>query len=751
MRLSLCLLFIFCCFGASAQETCVLQAPLSTFVTARDTFPSDTNAIQALIVVPTSAPADLGVGAFIKDTDGNWFQLGSPQRLDPGTHNIHFSIDDTSPWQAEPNFDVWDPSHLRRVVAYGLFFWSAEENRSRISVRALRAVNKIFIQQQQQKYTFHHLRYENLQSDGHTHGTTGKRWSMQFTPTPMPNNPYARKDFQCDLLIESSSQTFKVPGFYLKPMRIIDSGDRDEAITNGAGYFECRFRPRQAGVYKMQLSGTWNKGQENEFTHVIPLPDFHVSGDPWDDYVRVDENDKRFLRTGINKELFWPIGINIHSVNDPRAEEWAHSKLTPDRTTQAYKTYIERFSRAGATSIEIWMSSWNTGLEWNKTWLGFHGVGDYNEGNAQRMDEILDHAYKYGMRLILVTNNHGQASDKTDHEWGTSPFNHQNGGPLEKAVDFFLDERAHDLQQDYRRYLVARYADHPAVFCWKLFSEMNLTSMGRYPNGKQHLKEWHSNAFDAWAKLDIYDHLLTSHWSGDYRQPDRELLALPNIDLINCNAYHQRWKRNDNRLGANIIYNTNFHPSLGFSPLQKPVILSEFCTSWKAGPYPQMLAEHHIAAWAAWVSGLACSPHNWWHEWADQGEHWHPYRAVANYIKGEDIRGLNGRCVRFEINHPKDARMWSRAWFQPGIIYGYILDWQWGYEGLLHPLHQGVSLTVGSTVKSGELDLEWWDANLGTIIEKKKIMHKKGPLIIQCPDFRRHIAFKLRRLTTVNE
>ncbi len=728
-----------------------LQAPLTSFIEAPSLLPKPVNAIQALIHVPKDAPSDLGVGAYMKDDDGNWFQLSHTNVLKPGTHHLHFSIRHDQSWQSEPFFDVWNPYQHYLAYNYGLFFWSEQENTCDISIDLLRALHVEFLEEKKPPARLLDIQLDNINSDGtQCSGKTGERWTMRCNPDPMLSNPYDSDLFELNLIMDGPQGPLSIPGFYQKPTRIIDGGDRDRALPDGPGYFSLRFRPRLPGTYSMRLEGIWDKGSDNERTVSCPLPALVVSGEPWDEYARIDKNDFRFFRIGVEERFHWPLGMNIRSVTDPRGVERTSAVATPERIVHAYKAYFDRLSRAGANSVEIWMASWNVGLEWLDEWPGFHGIGAYHEGNAQRLDEILDYAYEKNIRVILVINNHGQASFKTDREWGTSPFNSKNGGPLDEAKQFFTHEIPLHAQQERRRYICARYADHPAVLCWKLFSEMNLTDMARNGldglSGPEQMRLWHKNAFDAWKALDTYDHPVTSHWSGDYRVPYRELVALENMDFTAIDAYHGR-RGNGGRLLAQIMYDSTLHPTLGLSAYKKPLVCTEFGASAGAGPEPQLTAEHMSGPWAALMSGHASSPHLWWYEWTDQGDRFHPYRAISEFLKGEDFRSPQARCVHLHINHPQKEVIWCRAWFKPGCIYGYLLDWNWGYEGLKIPLHQKVSIQIGSNVKPGTMQIEWWDASTGHVISSKTFKHQSGGLTLTCPDFRRHLAFKLRRVS----
>ena len=304
----------------------------------------------------------------------------------------------------------------------------------------------------------------------------------------------------------------------------------------------------------------------------------------------------------------------------------------------------------------------------------------------------------------------------------------------------FSDETSMQYQQRHRRYVVARYADHPAILCWKLWTEQNLTRGSR-----SNLIKWHKQAFDAFHAMDhYYRHPCTTHWSGDYNVPDRNLVKLPEMDAIAIDAYHR------GKFLPQLLNNSTYHEHRGLSQYGKPLVVTEFGGNWDACPIPQLEAEHASGFWAAFMSGHAASPHLWWFEWVDQEQHFLPYRAINNFIAGEDLRNPKARSVKLDIRKPDDSSggpiIWSRAWAMPGSILGYCIDYHWGDKGTTLTLHQNMSILISKNAKAGNMQLEWWDANLGTKLKQEIIEHKGGALRLQIPEFRRHIAFKLKRL-----
>lgn len=722
----LCSLLVVAAAGEVADTTrqVTLQAPLTTLVRLDQPLTTPAHALHAVVTVPADAPTDLGVGVFVVDQHGRWFQGLRPGVLPPGTHTLALPIAGDASLLAMSDRGAWTPATAATTTHAGLFFWSAHASRA-----VLRVGDLTIVAPDADASADHRL--TDVQHAGSA--TTGERWTITLRPHPFPANPFDPAEFTLDAVITTpDGAEQRIPGFLDQPMTRRDRGDREVVTPSGSDAFTVRFRPRQAGTHQVRVEARWG-GTEGTLV-TLPLPPLPVGGQPWDGYVRIDQGDPRFF--AIDGELFWPRGPNLRSVYDTRGSERMRTILTPDRGTLAYDAYLKRLAPHGVNAIEVWMSSWNLALEWRSDWPGFFGQGRYNLENAWRLDQVLDLAWAHGMRVNLVLNNHGQASTSADAEWASNPYNRVRGGKVADAAGFFTDPWALSGQANLRRYLVARYADHPAVLGWKLWSEVNLTS-GR----GQTLRTWHEQAAASFKALDPYGHPVTTHWCGDYNLVDRTIAAQPGIDYLCIDAYH-----GSDRLLADLLWRSTMDPvpRRGLAQFNKPVLTTEFGGNWDACPEPQMLAEHASGPFAGLVSGHAGSPMLWWFEWLDQGGHVAPYRAISAFIAGEDLRGTGARSI--VLGATSDAgTLWCRAWSRPGRMLGYLLDQDWGRRGRDATTHPQAAIEIGTSITAGRMTVEWWDADGGTWNKAVTIDHPGGPLRLQPPAFQRHIAFKLYR------
>lgn len=728
-----------------------LAAPLTSYTEARSFHVEQCAGIEAVLEIPEDAPADLGVGAYLKDQDGRWFQSAWRTTLTPGTHQVYFPVTLDAAWHSEPAGIEWNAYRMQLSKSYGLYFWASDVCPTAVTISHLRAVPLDAITASASTHVPRLPRHNGMQilslpgydsSSGVCQTQSGKRWDVHCRPAEMPANPFDPEQIRITaLLTRPDGSQSSHQGFYYQPYVLSDAGSHEAAVIREPGYFILRLRPQTAGRYHITLS-THIHGR----TYQSQLPDLHVSGPDFDDYIYVDEKDPRFFAKGRHHSTqFWPLGINLRSVNDSRGHEHTPCIKTPNRGSLSYERYLERLSRAGANCVEIWMCNWNLALEWRRGWPNYFGAGYYNQANAERLDRILDMAHAKNIRVILVLNNHGQASSRVDSEWEHHPYNRRNGGFLRYAEELFTNQQALDLQARYRSYVIARYADHPAIMCWKLWTEQDLTDTGMRTRGRWRdnhiLRTWHHEACDHLKDIDPYQHPVVTHWSSDYTIVDRSVAAVPSLDAVFIDAYHQRVP--GHRLLGELLHLSMADPRRGLAAFKKPVLVTEFGGTPTACPLPQLEAEHLSGSWAALFSGHAGSPLLWWFEWVDQQQRWHPYRAVSRFMQGEDLRHRDGRSATLQTS--SKHRLWSRAWARPGRVLGYVLDYEWGYSGTATPLISQAAISVGSRVRAGDMHIEWWDASLGHIIAEQDIKHTGGLLEIPIPDFRRHLAFKLYR------
>ena len=727
-----------------------LCAPLGTVYQPAEPLPRAAGVIIIDLTVDDDAPADLGFGAFVRTDDGHWFQRTLPTSLGPGHHILRFPLDQT--WVSEPRGETWSAYERSLVVTYGFFAWSASTSRSVLHIDSV--TSEAAAGADADGGSLRDLSLGGC-AGGHPHGRTGERWTLTVDPRPGPANPYDPAEFSLDLEVTPpDGPARRIPGFFNQPMQLNDRGDREIAVADGAARFEVRYRPSVPGAHQLRLIARWAGGTDKAAEKSFDLPALIVDGEPRDEIVHVDAGDHRFL--SVDGAFCWPIGLNFASPHDDGATKDGRYGIipTPDRGTFSYAAYFARLGAAGGTAGEVWLSTWNLGLEWQSGYPGYHGIGRYNEANAARLDRTLDLAWSHGIRLVLNLNNHGQVlAGANESQWQSNPINRANGGWIDDPRDIFTDPAALRAQANLRRYLAARYADHPGVLIWKLWSEVDLTQLGittiRQWRDPSLLAVWHAQACADWHRLDTYHHPVATHFATTYQNAHPKVVQVAQLDAIGLDAYFQPGVYTHAESLFGLMVDTMFDPGDGWrvsgvAKWNKPVFITEYGGGWKEASKQTLAIEHRSGAWLALVTGEAASPMLWFHEWVDQTGAWAPYGAIARFIAGEDLRG-EGAASATLVTEPASGRLWAQAWCRHGRMLGYVQDAQWATDHTEPALRSGDRLVLGNAIAAGTMNIAWWDADRGVVIRTDTITHPGGRLEVTMPDFSAHLAFKAWR------
>ncbi len=81
-------------------------------------------------------------------------------------------------------------------------------------------------------------------------------------------------------------------------------------------------------------------------------------------------------------------------------------------------------------------------------------------------------------------------------------------------------------------------------------------------------------------------------------------------------------------------------------------------------------------------------------------------------------------------------------------VTAYFVDHQWAHNGLQTPIHSAVHCALA--LGPGRYLVEWWDASMGQCIASEHLaVSTAATQSLRMPDFRRHIALKVRWLEPV--
>jgi hypothetical protein len=448
--------------------------------------------------------------------------------------------------------------------------------------------------------------------------------------------------------------------------------------------------------------------------------------------------------------------------------EGLRQTYTRDQGLRAYEELLPRMKAAGLNSFEAWMCSWWLGLEWTSQWKNYHGLNIYNMENAWKLDRLVELAAENGLYLHLVIDNHGKAAQKIpnakegqcDFEWQFSPYNRDNlldGGFLNLSQELFSSEKAKEYYRDKMRYIAARYGWSANIYGFELWSELDLVGhiLGRHREiyATDAVRQWHREMTDVLHKYDHGRHLITTHYSGDHRYIDREMVALPFISYMACDAYHPP-KNPDPKKNKSLLELLTETEQVGMLFL-KPYQVTEFGGDWNATSLESLEGDLYGGLWFGWMSRMGGAPQYWWFELVAQEDYYQAYAAYARFIRGEDKRrAAGGPQLRTDwpraVEGEKNDRLLTLALADGDRFYFYLCDreqiGQLPVDLNRREKYENISLVVAN-LKPGTYLVEAWDCWKGTVVRADNYSpDADGKLKIALPPFTVQAALKIRRM-----
>lgn len=471
------------------------------------------------------------------------------------------------------------------------------------------------------------------------------------------------------------------------------------------------------------------------------------SAPDWRGFLRV-ANDRRHLAFD-DGTFYYALGPCLRSPADNRRPydnpKWNDEFMNrvAKRGTYQYDDYFAAFQKAGINWTRVWLCSWWGALQWRRDWPGYQGLGRYNLLNAWRIDHVLDEAARRGVFINLCLTNHGQFAYVIDTEWKNNPYNKEFGGPIEAPREFFTRAEAKIEHQNMLRYIAARWGHSPAVLSWALFSELEFTDEYRMslPQGfgqpdrpAPNLESWHDQMAECLKALDPNKHLVSTHFSHPVRGAGT--LARPGVDIAMSNAYSafdELGDKKDAALALDHFWKGN--PAFwggtfkGMGIFDKPVLVEEQGRHWMGvevdrfgrkkvnNTLANLDADLHCGLWGSLVQPLAGATGYWWWLHVHFDDRYGEYRALANYLKNEDLRAdaasgekhlEPGKPDLVSPNWPLEARMLASD--RRAYVWVY-------HPTLAHTRNVKLEVAGASLIlrglKPGIYTIEFWDTTKG--------------------------------------
>jgi len=273
--------------------------------------------------------------------------------------------------------------------------------------------------------------------------------------------------------------------------------------------------------------------------------------------------------------------------------------------------------------------------------------GTFNEEKASRLDAVLEYAWQRGVRLKLTIDLFRTVEENEQAEifpgavsFSKPNFHTSNNGCFEDMDDYLLsaEGKTHFLRK--LDWLAERYGDHPGIFGWDLWNEMNAV-------GSQHWQAW-TREMLVELKKRFPRHLAMQtlgSMDGDHSLRNYEaIMPLASNEASQAHRYLDAGARYAICHGpVDVMMADAVRELLRIAP-GKPAILAEggavefqHAGPWLLYPEDREGIVLHDVLFAPFFSGAAGCGQAWhWQEYVDPNHLWSHYARFAAAIAGVD-------------------------------------------------------------------------------------------------------------------
>jgi len=521
------------------------------------------------------------------------------------------------------------------------------------------------------------------------------------------SNPFDPEEVDLSAVFtDPAGRQCKVDGF-------LYSAQQDSSMNYTNPVWKIRFSPAVEGTWKYDVNVRTKDGSDNSGRKKFKCVPSKAKG-----FVKVSAADPRYFEFS-NGDFYYPAGENIC---------WA--------SLAGFRKYFAGMQEAGCNWTRVWMSNWESGLEWTKG-SGYRGLGRYNLEKADKLDKIIDLAREYGLYVQLVINHHGQLSTRVNPQWDDNPYNARNAGPCKEPGDFFTDPAAKRYFKNRMRYIIARWGYSPNVMAWELWNELTFVDDLDLDMDAA----WHKEMASYIKEKDPYKHLITTSYAGTFHDYgfNEKVWEIPEIDYTQFHMYTQD------------VVSAIIGAYRLMSRFEKPYFMAEIGTDSTEGVDKKDLdgAYLHAAIWSQYM--LSCAGNAmpwWWDSYVHPKNMYYHWAALTAFDKGTDRRGKGYRMstsrVLAEVGGLRTCvsaigMMNDRE----GFIWVFDPAWTRFEPGRPEPPEiKNASVRINGLAE-GKYKVEFWDTLAGTVVGKADVVSDANGLDIALPAFMKDMAVKV--------
>jgi hypothetical protein len=370
-------------------------------------------------------------------------------------------------------------------------------------------------------------------------------------------------------------------------------------------------------------------------------------------HIRISSINKHYLQYE-DGTPYIPIGPNIC---------WSRTTTDPDKALAQYNYYFEKMAENGANFTRIFLSA----PLWEIEHESFNKF-DTIKANYL-LDSIVNLATQHGIKLKFCLHHFRTLTESKpifegSVSFGRPMYHIENGGLVESMDEFFNTEAGRKIFLARLHFFSQRYKDHPAVFGWELWNEINAVSISNNPADILIWTEWMLPK----AKELFPNHLIMQSmgsFDGDAkREMYQEFCKIKSNDIAQIHRYLDPGAQLDVCKGPMDILAADATRELLSYNSDKPVIVSEVGAVEANHAGPSKLYELdslgillHDLLFAPFFCGAAAPGQSWhWHYYVDKHDLWWHFGRFSKAVK--DINPIS-EDFKPSFYETKDIRIYS--------------------------------------------------------------------------------------------
>jgi hypothetical protein len=507
------------------------------------------------------------------------------------------------------------------------------------------------------------------------------------------DNPFEQREVSLDAIFTGpSATTIHLPGFW-----------------DGEGSWRLRFTPSTEGEWDYAVTVTDHRGASEEKTGTITVaPSDHPGFIRVGNQVNPDYSPRYFA---------YEDGTSWYGRGHASLD-MSLGGASPDGDGLAkFSEMIEV-----GENYEMWWPMWGNNFIQDS-------YDNYSPAQMNVIDFVVRDAEAKGIALVYTIWGH-QFLRTPAHDWPDERWNFNGFSELTDIAGFFTDAEAWAWQENYYRYILARWSYSPAILMWQTVTEVNGTE------SYDQTDPWHERVNAYYQTNDPYRHPTTATKSGAQDWPEGHAV----MDVPQVHLYHVF---GDNPI-ADTIHFADW-TTLMWEREVKPNWIGEYGNRVQA-LYPEFM---HHANWASLATGAAMTPT----EWNDlnafgsfDAEMRADMRRFADFVDRVPLAVYDPEKVRVDLDHP-EVRGWGIAGNTGGVLWvqDHALD-----EATIEEIRADDTVREGLTATIADLTAGSWnvtpyDTWSGEWLDAYIVECPGGPCEIPLPGFHSDLAFHVAR------